>query len=47
MTKMYRQISDNKPINKQLDDLKALQERFDEPMPQPKNFLEATVSKAR
>ena len=45
LTKMYRQISDNKPINKQLDDLKALQERFDEPMPQPKNFLEATVLK--
>ena len=45
LTKIYRQIGDTKPQEKQINDLNALQNRFDEPIPQPKTFLEATVLK--
>lgn len=45
LTKIYRQVGDSKPKEKQTNDLNALQNRFDEPMPQPKTFLEATVLK--
>jgi hypothetical protein len=45
LTKMYREVGDKKPLDKQVSDLETLQSRFDEPLPQPKTFLEATVLK--
>jgi conjugative relaxase-like TrwC/TraI family protein len=45
LTKIYRAVGDKKPLDKQVDDLNALQERFSEPIPQPKTYLEATVLK--
>jgi hypothetical protein len=45
LTKMYREVGDKRPLDIQTNDLKALQKRFSEPMPQPKNFIEATVLK--
>lgn len=45
LTKMYREVGDKKPLEIQTNDLKALQKRFSEQMPQPKNFIEATVLK--
>jgi hypothetical protein len=42
---MYRQVGDRKPSDKQVSDLNTVQERFSEPMPQPKNFIEATILK--
>lgn len=43
LAKMYRQAGDNPPTERQRTDLDSLQERFGKPMPQPKNFIEATV----
>lgn len=45
LTKMYREVGDRKPLEIQTNDLKVLQKHFSEPMPQPKNFIEATVLK--
>ena len=45
LTKMYRELGDAKPLNGQLNDLQHLQERFDEPLPHPKNFIQATILK--
>ena len=45
LTKMYRVCGDVKPPDKQIGDLNKLQERFSEPIPPPKNFIEATVLK--
>jgi hypothetical protein len=45
LTKMYREVGDKKPLEIQTNDLKALQKRFSESLPQPKNFIEATVLK--
>lgn len=43
LTKMYRQAGDNLPTEQQVNGLSSLQERFSAPLPQPKNFIEATV----
>jgi hypothetical protein len=43
LTKMYRQVGDNPPSEQQTTDLSRLQEQFSEPLPQPKDFIEATV----
>ncbi len=45
LTKMYREVGDRKPSESQINSLSAIQERFSEPMPMPKNFIEATVLK--
>ncbi len=43
LTRMYRRVGDRKPLDKQITDLNNLQERLSEPLPEPKNFIEATV----
>ncbi len=45
LTKMYRQSADKKPSSSQMQGLNELQQRFSEPIPQPKNLIEATVLK--
>jgi hypothetical protein len=42
---MYRETGDIKPREKQINDLKAIEARLSEPLPQPKTYLEATVLK--
>lgn len=43
LTKMYRQFGDIPPLEEQTSYLNTLQEHFSEPLPPPKNFIEATV----
>lgn len=45
LTKMYREFGNIKPPEKQISDLKVLQDRFSEPLPMPKNLIEGNIMK--